>query len=255
MGGTSTWKYNRPDSSLSRSPSGTSSLSDEGGTSERGVHTPVARDDGSEDEGKLSSNVPNKTMVSRGGMAPGKTTPTNSKSSSENKMVEELTAKVKELEMKLEEKEIKRNREQVLPLPPPPPPPAAATVPIHHYYTRPQSAGVISGGHVVGGVMGRPIHFSGQQHFMQATPFYDPCKWEEPVIIVLTKVLTNVHVYSPWFLAPKLFPIFITFLMHIDVLMLCRKFEIPTNIFQVMSIFKKCQVYKEKDRSPWILSD
>ena len=35
-------------------------------------------------------------------------------------------------------------------------------------------------------------------------------------------------------LAPKLH-----FLIHIDVLMLCRKFElIPTNIFQVMSIYK-----------------
>ena len=33
------------------------------------------------------------------------------------------------------------------------------------------------------------------------------------------------------------------FLIHIDVLMLCRKFEpIPTLIFQVMTIFKKCQI-------------
>ena len=32
------------------------------------------------------------------------------------------------------------------------------------------------------------------------------------------------------------------FLIHIDVLMLCRKFEpIPTLIFRVMTIFKKCQ--------------
>ena len=33
--------------------------------------------------------------------------------------------------------------------------------------------------------------------------------------------------------------------MHIDVLMLCRKFEpIPTSIFQVMAIFKICQNLK-----------
>ena len=33
------------------------------------------------------------------------------------------------------------------------------------------------------------------------------------------------------------------FLIHIDVLMLCRKFEpIPTLIFRVMTILKKCQI-------------
>ena len=33
------------------------------------------------------------------------------------------------------------------------------------------------------------------------------------------------------------------FLMHIDVLMLCRKFElIPTSIFQVMAIFKNVPI-------------
>ena len=32
------------------------------------------------------------------------------------------------------------------------------------------------------------------------------------------------------------------FLTHIDVLMLCRKFElIPTSIFEVMTILRKCQ--------------
>ena len=32
------------------------------------------------------------------------------------------------------------------------------------------------------------------------------------------------------------------FLIHIDVLMLCSKFEvIPTSIFQVMAILRKCQ--------------
>ena len=49
--------------------------------------------------------------------------------------------------------------------------------------------------------------------------------------------------YSPWFFSKNWLqnhPQFLLdFLIHIDVLMLCRKFElIPTNIFQVMSIFK-----------------
>ena len=35
-------------------------------------------------------------------------------------------------------------------------------------------------------------------------------------------------------------------LIHIDVLMLCRKFEpIPTLIFRVMTIFKSCQISKK----------
>ena len=34
-------------------------------------------------------------------------------------------------------------------------------------------------------------------------------------------------------------PFLLRFLIHIDVLMLCRKFElIPTSIFRVMTIFK-----------------
>ena len=37
------------------------------------------------------------------------------------------------------------------------------------------------------------------------------------------------------------------FLIHIDVLMLCNKFElIPTSIFRVMTIFKKCAKYLKK---------
>ena len=37
--------------------------------------------------------------------------------------------------------------------------------------------------------------------------------------------------------------------MHIDVLMLCRKFELfPTNIFRVMSILKMSQLLKKKQR-------
>ena len=39
------------------------------------------------------------------------------------------------------------------------------------------------------------------------------------------------------------------FLIHIDVLMLCSKFEvIPTSIFRVTAIFKKCQSFKKYSR-------
>ena len=39
------------------------------------------------------------------------------------------------------------------------------------------------------------------------------------------------------------------FLIHIDVFMLCRKFElILTNIFQVMSIFKNEPIFEKKQR-------
>ena len=39
------------------------------------------------------------------------------------------------------------------------------------------------------------------------------------------------------------------FLIHIDVLMLCRKFElIPTNNFRVMAIFKKLANFQKKQR-------
>ena len=43
------------------------------------------------------------------------------------------------------------------------------------------------------------------------------------------------------------------FQIHIDVLMLCRKFElIPTNNFRVMSIFKNEPIFeKSMDYSPW----
>ena len=40
------------------------------------------------------------------------------------------------------------------------------------------------------------------------------------------------------------------FLIHIDVLMLCRKFElIPTNIFRVMNIFLKMSQFLKKARA------
>ena len=36
------------------------------------------------------------------------------------------------------------------------------------------------------------------------------------------------------------------FLIHIDVLMLCSKFEvIPTSIFQVTAILRKCQIFEK----------
>ena len=47
------------------------------------------------------------------------------------------------------------------------------------------------------------------------------------------------------------------FLIHIDVLMLCRKFElIPTSIFQVMAIFKNGPIFEKIPvlYSPWFFS-
>ena len=39
------------------------------------------------------------------------------------------------------------------------------------------------------------------------------------------------------------------FLIRIDILMPCSKFEpIPTSIFQVMAIFKKCQISEKYPR-------
>ena len=55
--------------------------------------------------------------------------------------------------------------------------------------------------------------------------------------------------YSPWFfqkMAQKSPQFLLHFLMHIDLLMLCRKFElILTNNFQVMSILKTSQFLKK----------
>ena len=47
------------------------------------------------------------------------------------------------------------------------------------------------------------------------------------------------------------------FLIHIDVLMLCRKFElIPTSIFQVTTILKNAKILKKSlyYNSPWFFS-
>ena len=42
--------------------------------------------------------------------------------------------------------------------------------------------------------------------------------------------------------SPQIFYIIVHFLTHIDVLMLCTKFElIPSSIFQVTAILRKCQ--------------
>ena len=53
--------------------------------------------------------------------------------------------------------------------------------------------------------------------------------------------------------SPQIFYIIVHFLTHIDVLMLCTKFElIPSSIFQVMAILRKCQKsLKNLYYSPW----
>ena len=67
----------------------------------------------------------------------------------------------------------------------------------------------------------------------------------------------NTLYYSPWFFFKKWLqnhPQFLLhFLIHIDVLMLCRKFElIPTSIFRFMAIFKNGQFSKNTlYYSPW----
>ena len=47
------------------------------------------------------------------------------------------------------------------------------------------------------------------------------------------------------------------FLIHIDVLMLCRKFEVfPANIFRVMSILKNKPIFGKKQRlQPMVFSE
>ena len=55
--------------------------------------------------------------------------------------------------------------------------------------------------------------------------------------------------YSPWFFpknGSEITPKFLLhFLIHIDALMLCSKFElIPTSIFQVMAITKNAKFWK-----------
>ena len=51
-------------------------------------------------------------------------------------------------------------------------------------------------------------------------------------------IFENLHTFFQK-MASKSPPILLDFLIHIDVLMLCRKFDlIPTSIFQVMTILK-----------------
>ena len=166
----SAWKYNRAESSPSNSQR--SSLSDEEGVGVQGIHTPVAVGN-SGDESELTTS--SMTRVPRGGVVTS-VAPSinpNPSSSADHKMVEELTAKVKQLQMKLEEKEnAEKNKEHVLPHPQAPP-----SLP---FYSSPQNTGLIPARPVVGGVMGRPIHFSGPQQFIPVNPpapYYDPCKW------------------------------------------------------------------------------
>ena len=61
-------------------------------------------------------------------------------------------------------------------------------------------------------------------------------------IFLNAKILKITQGYSPWFFSKKWLqnhPKFLLhFLIHIDIVMLCSKFElIPTSIFQVMDIF------------------
>ena len=47
-------------------------------------------------------------------------------------------------------------------------------------------------------------------------------------------------------MAPKSLKILLHFLIHIDVDMLCSKFElIPTSIFRVTAILRKCQYFEK----------
>ena len=69
----------------------------------------------------------------------------------------------------------------------------------------------------------------------------------------MSQFLKNALYYSPWFF-PKIGSKnakkkLSYFLIHIDVLMLCRKFElIPTSIFQVMAILKNEPIFEKKQR-------
>ena len=69
------------------------------------------------------------------------------------------------------------------------------------------------------------------------------------VILKKRQKLKSTQGYSPWFFPKKWLqnhPKFLLhFLIHIDVLMLCSKFElIPTNIFRVTAILRKLQKSK-----------
>ena len=56
--------------------------------------------------------------------------------------------------------------------------------------------------------------------------------------------------YSPWFFRKNGSKFLLHFLIHIDVLMLCRKFEvIPTSIFQVTAILRNRK--STQGYSPW----
>ena len=58
-------------------------------------------------------------------------------------------------------------------------------------------------------------------------------------ILKMSQNLKNTQGYSPWFVPKKSPKFFLHFLIHIDVNMLCSKFElIPTSIFRVTAILK-----------------
>ena len=67
---------------------------------------------------------------------------------------------------------------------------------------------------------------------------------------IIAKFLKKSLYYSPWFFSKKWLrnhPKFVLhFLIHIDVLMLCSKFElIPTSIFRVIAILRNSQIFEK----------
>ena len=105
-------------------------------------------------------------------------------------------------------------------------------------------------------------------HFLIHTDVLKLCRKFESIptsIFQVTAILKNEPksakslYYSPWFFLKWLrnhLKFLLHLLIHIDVLMLCRKFEpIPTSIFQVTAILKMGQNLKKSlYYSPWFFS-
>ena len=103
-------------------------------------------------------------------------------------------------------------------------------------------------------------------HFLIHIDVLMLCRKFEPIPTKNFRVMSNFKNepifekskgYSPWFFPKKWLrnhlQFLLHFLIHIDVLMLCRKFEpIPTKNFRVMSNFKNEPIFeKSKGYSPW----
>ena len=106
-------------------------------------------------------------------------------------------------------------------------------------------------------------------HFLIHIDLLMLCRKFEPIptsifqvtaILKMGQNLKKSLYYSPWFFLKKWLrnhlKFLLHFLIHIDVLMLCRKFEsIPTSIFQVTAILKMSQNLKKSlYYSPWFFS-